>query len=810
MLSQDLTKRSWRTVSTGIAIIGLGVVSAVSPLVAGAWALAILGILLLAAGGLVFLRAVRDGYQAGEEFDYVTSIIAVLMGLLFIARPVLVIGGLLILGALLLMGAGILQILSGLRHRGQGMIWELTAGVLSLVLGIIVWRQRATLGAAAIGLVLGLFLISLGWRMLLARRTFVQAEDGSFPASSHPDPLLKLEPHGEVERITRLIEESEERRAAIDRYWCFTLFVVFFAIHAGRMSVGWNRLGALSIGLAVAGDIATAILLSLLLLPARLLWRKATRPFERSAWQWRLARPKSRSQVPVGEWLVDTWLDRRVRLAVRMRSTRASFGVAVWQAIQLSLPAIAILIAINPIWGFSWYFNTENWVSGFWQKLTESRVDPWREKMVSGVMARRGISDISTSGAFEIMPEGIAGESDFSFLVIGDPGEGDPSQFSLKDQYVKLGARPDVKFLVISSDVIYPAGEMESYEFNFYMPFKGFEKPIYAIPGNHDWFDGLEGFVTNFFEPEDARQALGSRKDETFSLANIGEDRINRLLTSAATLRVQYHIRNGLQRAPFFEIQTERFAFIAADTGILKRLDPLERRWLEAALERSKTKFTFVLLGHPFYAGGHYQGTAVPEFKEIHDLLRRYNVPIVMAGDTHDFEYYREAPGHVAGSGGQAMTHIVTGGGGAYLSIGTALDWPEPAGTRDWAFYPATEGVKAKLEAETPVWKRPFWWWLKLVNAWPSSPEMLSGIFDFNRAPYFQSFMEVRVEGSRNQVRLLLYGTDGPLKWRDLQIGGDVVPPGESPYSPVEFVLPMQSSPPPYDGSSTGSVQQAR
>ena len=40
---------------------------------------------------------------------------------------------------------------------------------------------------------------------------------------------------------------------------------------------------------------------------------------------------------------------------------------------------------------------------------------------------------------------------------------------------------------------------MRDYEPKFYLPFKGFtESPIYAIPGNHDWYDALEGFAANF------------------------------------------------------------------------------------------------------------------------------------------------------------------------------------------------------------------------------------------------------------------------------------------------------------------------
>ena len=59
-----------------------------------------------------------------------------------------------------------------------------------------------------------------------------------------------------------------------------------------------------------------------------------------------------------------------------------------------------------------------------------------------------------------------------------------------------------------------------------------------------------------------------------------------------------------------------------------------------------------------------------------------------MAGDTHDFEYYRE---NIAGDAHAVMHHFVNGGGGAYLSIGTALDFPKQPAAADWAFYPRTD-----------------------------------------------------------------------------------------------------------------------
>ena len=96
-------------------------------------------------------------------------------------------------------------------------------------------------------------------------------------------------------------------------------------------------------------------------------------------------------------------------------------------------------------------------------------------------------------------------------MVIGDTGEGDASQQVLRDSLIRAAGADDVRFVVLSSDVVYPTGAMKDYELRFWLPFKGVTKPVYAIPGNHDWYDALEGFVATFFRPEAARLAMRAR-----------------------------------------------------------------------------------------------------------------------------------------------------------------------------------------------------------------------------------------------------------------------------------------------------------
>lgn len=435
----------------------------------------------------------------------------------------------------------------------------------------------------------------------------------------------------------------------------------------------------------------------------------------------------------------------------------------------MGLPFAAILAATTPVWGMSWYFDTENWAAGIWNSWAEQRTDTWREAMAEAVAASVPESD---SLPLAIHPEGLsealAKNEDFSFIIIGDPGEGDASQHSLRAQLLEVANRPEVKFVIISSDVVYPSGAMKDYESRFWLPFMGVRKPVYAIPGNHDWYDALEGFAATFFEPEAARAAMRARVDADNHLTSTTDRHIDQLIAEATRLQSEYRVPVQRQKLPYFQFQTPNFALFAIDTGVARGIDDAQRAWLEKALQSASGKFKLALLGHPFYAGGRDVSEGDDDFAELKTLLERYEVDIVMAGDTHDLEYYVE-PVTTASGKTKTVRHFVNGGGGAYLSFGTSLDWPAKPVTDEWAIYPSREQVVSKINATAPLWKRPAWFWTREFGGWPFSAEWLSAAFDSNQAPFYQSFLEIRVETSKNQIRLIPYGVNGPLKKSDFQ-----------------------------------------
>jgi hypothetical protein len=262
---------------------------------------------------------------------------------------------------------------------------------------------------------------------------------------------------------------------------------------------------------------------------------------------------------------------------------------------------------------------------------------------------------------------------------------------------------------------------------------------------------------------------------------------IERLIAEASRFRKEYRVPTQLQEAPYFQLQTDSFALFAVDTGVARRVDPPQWAWLKDALESARGKLKMAILGHPLYAGGHYLGESDPEFAALHRLLREHEVAIVMAGDTHDLEYYAErGPGSP-----RVRHHFVNGGGGAYLSFGTALAWPDQPATAEWAYYPSTAAVIEKIEATTPRWKWPAWWWTRRFGGWPFSAEWLSAAFDANVAPFYQSFIEVRVEPTKGRIRLLPYGVHGRLHWHDMGVSPGARPPDARPDSPVEWVVEM-------------------
>ena len=291
----------------------------------------------------------------------------------------------------------------------------------------LLWYLSHVVGAErAIGFIVGAFIAAAGWRRLMASPDTAKLASNEAP-TIHPDSKLGLAPNEAFARLRAETDSAKQTVHATDLMWMFTLALVFLAIHFGRMPTSDTLLGIISPFVATGGDLLmTLVFAALVVLPFRLLWRRVTRPVERLAWSLHLGSKAGSVRIKrAADWLIARWLRIRFGFSIRLREARASLLLTLILLLRLGLPVTAFFVAFNPIWGFTWYFNTESWATGVYQKMTELRVDPWRVRMVDAVTRAYGDD---TDELFRIRPIGVDGAGDFTFIVIGDPGEGDASQ----------------------------------------------------------------------------------------------------------------------------------------------------------------------------------------------------------------------------------------------------------------------------------------------------------------------------------------------------------------------------------------------
>ena len=398
----------------------MGAATFLSPVFAGEGAPSLIGLLLIGAGMLEAWHGFRRATVAGQRAAWLGGGITIAMGVLVSNAAALAATGIAVLLAGWFALDAIRYVGRGLRgdYAGRAADWLLPAlGNLAVAILLIAMRQY-----------------TLGWTLALAGGLRIGFTAWSivssplFTATDAGDTVLAqlgLPDEPELAAFADRVAAEERARASLDRGWIWAFIVTLFAIHLGRMGFDRSRLGISSPLVAVIGDLFLALVIAFaVVIPLRLVFRRLTRGIERRAWRWCLA------DEGEGSWIrrpVRAALTHRLRFSVRMRSARYSARTALSRGLQIGLPPAAIIAAIVPVFGMSWFFDTENWAAGMWNSWAEARTDPWREAMV------RATFDVEKAKSpaewYSVSPPRLAAAGDFSFLVIGDPGEGDASQY---------------------------------------------------------------------------------------------------------------------------------------------------------------------------------------------------------------------------------------------------------------------------------------------------------------------------------------------------------------------------------------------
>jgi len=147
----------------GIFLVIAGIVSLFSPLAAGI-ALATMVGLLLAFGGISLLVL---AFRAGSFAHGMVGALSLVAGVYMMAEPGVALVTMGVFLAMYFAVAGIVEVIYALRLKPeQGWGWLMFGGVVSLLLGIMMWRQMPFAGAWAIGVLVGIRLLMSGFQLL--------------------------------------------------------------------------------------------------------------------------------------------------------------------------------------------------------------------------------------------------------------------------------------------------------------------------------------------------------------------------------------------------------------------------------------------------------------------------------------------------------------------------------------------------------------------------------------------------------------------------------------------------------------------
>jgi len=133
------------------------------------------------------------------------------------------------------------------------------------------------------------------------------------------------------------------------------------------------------------------------------------------------------------------------------------------------------------------------------------------------IAAANAIQPTPKDGEFDY--SGLAdGNGDFWFDYLADTGDGWDPTYAMARLIAQPGLMaeklPRGRLLILGGDQVYPTASREAYRDRFLGPFdqayeaEGGADPwstaetprphLYAIPGNHDWYDGLNSFFGLF------------------------------------------------------------------------------------------------------------------------------------------------------------------------------------------------------------------------------------------------------------------------------------------------------------------------
>ncbi len=229
---------------------------------------------------------------------------------------------------------------------------------------------------------------------------------------------------------------------------------------------------------------------------------------------------------------------------------------------------------------------------------------------------------------------------------------------------------PRGDILLFGGDTAYPVATSTEITNRVLVPFNeelarrddGRTRVLLGIPGNHDWYDGLDGFGRMFRRREDEPSA----RDTRASTFGVPRRRLRHAAEWARELvrggkvdkpgHLVLHGYEPVQNASYFVLPLSPAIHLVAVDRQLKTIDFRQRRFHKAWLEAHPEVAPWLLMPDPLFSFGRPSATGEAVVDAL-DLDFQARAHFLLAGDIHHYERIEE----------EGLLHVVAGGGGAFL-----------------------------------------------------------------------------------------------------------------------------------------------
>lgn len=160
-------KRGW-FIALGIVLILAGTAAIVFPHIATLSANIFVGWFLVIGGIAQAIHAFWAKAWGGFFWELIVGLLELVAGLILLAFPIAGIIALTVYLAAMFFVEGIIRAVLAFKLKPEaGWIWMLLGGILSIVVGIMLWAKLPSSAVWAIGLLVGLNIAMAGWTLLM-------------------------------------------------------------------------------------------------------------------------------------------------------------------------------------------------------------------------------------------------------------------------------------------------------------------------------------------------------------------------------------------------------------------------------------------------------------------------------------------------------------------------------------------------------------------------------------------------------------------------------------------------------------------